>query len=196
MNDIKMEIKGNNNIDLYKNQERYNTYLKRKDNIYIFLFGLASIAALISVLLFPIFRYAYKGNSRTNEKEIFGDYTALTLIQKVFKGDLGKNGFLNIGLAISLVACIILSVYLVVGAILKIIERFIGLKVIVVTDKIFSFEILEIVATALLLCTFAAMIFSRVNIQGMGENLLFFWVIIVSSVIMLCTAIPLSNERL
>lgn len=184
------------NVDLYKNQERYEKFLKKKDIVYRGLFDIASILAFISIFMFPIFYYCYKGNARiSGDNPIYGDYTVMTIIQKIFAGDLGKNNLLNICLLISLIVAVIASVYLVAGAVISTIEKLANKQMTGIVKKIFNFGILEIVAVVLFIALLAAMIFCRVNLQGMAENSNGFWILTVSAIVMTCTSISLSYNK-
>lgn len=181
------------NIDLYTNQLKYDQYLEKKKKVYSFLFLIASIVSVITMFALPMFRYSVKGNSRKNIASIMGDYTPVYIIQKYFENGLGPRSILNTCLMISLIVLIIISIYVVIGAVLNVFLKK-KLDSNHMLNKLFNYGKLEIVSTVFLILIFAAMVFCRVDVSGNIENLIGFWVFCVSSIVMICTSIPLSSK--
>lgn len=181
------------NIDLYTNQLKYGKYLEKKKKVYRFLFLIASIVSVITMFALPMFRYSVKGNSRKNIASIMGDYTPVYMIQKYFENGLGPRSVLNTCLMISLIVLIILSIYIAVGAVLNVFLKK-ALDSNKILNKLFHYGKLEIFSTIFLILTFAAMVFCRVDVSGNAENLLGFWIFCASSIVMICTSIPLSSK--
>lgn len=181
------------NIDLYTNQLKYGRYLEKKKKIYNFLYLIASIVSVATMFALPIFRYAVKGNSRKNIASIMGDYTPVYIIQKYFANELGARSVLNTCLIISLIVMIIISVYVVIGAVMNVfLKKMLDSNKLL--NKLFNYGMLEIISTVFLILLFAAMVFCRVDVSGNVENLMGFWIFCASSIVMICTSIPLSSK--
>lgn len=177
------------NIDLYKNQLNYEKYIAKKMSVYKILFVIASVVSLVTMFIIPMFGYRVNGNVNKNQEEIYGDYSLFYLIQKFFRQELGENTLYNIGMLISLCVVLILSIYLVVGAVLNFVAKMSNVPKLLGKDK------LETGASVMVVFEFVALLCCRINVNGAAENLIGFWILILTAIVMICTSIPLSTYR-
>jgi hypothetical protein len=179
-------------VDLYKNQARYETYVNKKMMVYKILFLISSILSLVSMFAIPMYKYASLGKKK-GQLKVVGEYTPVYIIQKYFGNTLGPHVMLNTGLVICIVVMIVLSVMLVIGAVLNMFA-----KNLVDSNKnigkIFGYGMLEVLATLLFVVLILSMICAKVHLSGKVENITGFWIVFVSSIVMTCTSIPLSSK--
>lgn len=180
------------NVDLYKGQERYYVYVNRKRMIYKILFLISSIAALVSMFVIPMYKYASLGKKK-GQLKIIGDYTAEYIIEKYFGNTLGPHTLLNTGLVICIVIMIILSALVAVGGVMNMFadKKLEANKTI---GKIFGYSMLEVFATALLIVLIVSMMCAKVHLSGKVENITGFWIVFAGSIVMTCTSISLSSK--
>lgn len=183
----------NENVDLYKNQLKYNKYLENKKKVYSILCFIAAIVNIVTMFTLPMFKYHVKGNSKKGIKGINGEYTHTYIIEKYFNNGIGQKNLLNTAYIIILFAMIILAVILVVGTALNIFAK----KLVQsegIVKKIFNYAMIEIFSTTFIVLLVAAMICGRVDVSGGADNAIGFWVYAVASAVMICTSIPLSDK--
>ena len=182
-----------NNIDLYKNQLNYEKYVEKKMTVYSILFVISSVLSLITMFMVPIFRYRLNGNVNKGIEPIYGDYSLSYLITKFFKHELGENSLYTVGLCIAFVLAIVCGIYLVAGAVVNFVV--VKLKANAIIKKIFNLGYLEFAASAIVVLQFLGLLCSRISINGAADNLIGFWLLLGSAVVMICTSIPLSTYR-
>lgn len=182
-----------NNIDLYKNQLNYEKYVEKKMTVYSILFVISSVLSLITMFMVPIFRYRLNGNVNKGIEPIHGEYSLSYLITKFFRHELGENSIYTIGLCIAFILAIVCGIYLVAGAVVNFVV--VKLKENVMVKKIFNLGYLEFAASAIVVLQFLGLLCSRISINGAADNLIGFWLLLGSAVVMICTSIPLSTYR-
>lgn len=184
---VKAEVTGD--INLYENQLIFEKRKEKKKLIYSMMFLVASVISLILLFVVPIFKYTYNGENIS----INGEYTAVYIIQKYFANELGTMSFLNTGLIISMFALIILTIYTLVASVMN----FACKKAVAenkLLSKLFNYGMLEILSTVLFVVLLASMLFCKIDVSGNAENGIAFWMMFVTSIVMICTSIPLSDK--
>ena len=183
---------GTDNVDLYKGQERYYTYINRKRKIYKVLFLISSVLTLISMFLIPMYKYVSLGKKQ-GQLKIIGEYTPEYIIEKYFGNTLGPHTLLNTCLIIAIVVMIILSVLVAVGGVINL---FADKKIEAnqIFGKIFSYAMLEIFAVVLFVTLIISMMCAKVHLSGKVENITGFWLVFACSIVMTCTSISLSSK--
>lgn len=179
-------------IDLYANQLKYNTYVEKKHSIYNVLFFISSIVSVLSIFVLPMYKYELLGKKR-GQMKIIGEYTAEYIIKKYFNLTLGPHSLLNTCLVISIVAMIVLSVYILVGAVINLFAKKV-LESNRIVSKLFNFDLLEVTSVVLFICLMLSMVFCKVDAFGNVKNVMGFWTMFISAIVMTCTSIALSKK--
>ena len=179
-------------IDLYANQLKYNTYVEKKHSIYNVLFFISSIVSVLSIFVLPMYKYELLGKKR-GQMKIIGEYTAEYIIEKYFNLTLGPHSLLNTCLVISIVAMIVLSVYILVGAVINLFAKKV-LESNRIVSKLFNFDLLEVTSVVLFICLMLSMVFCKVDAFGNVKNVMRFWTMFISAIVMTCTSIALSKK--
>lgn len=174
-----------NTIDLYKNQLNYHKFIAKKMSVYRILFVVASVISLLTMFLIPIFRYRVHGNVNKNQPEIYGEYSLFYIIQKFCKGELGENTLYNVGMFLFLCLTLVTAIYLVAGAFMNFVLKLSSVP------KFINKDALEVASTLVIVYEFAALMCCRININGAADNLIGFWILLASAIVMICTSIPL-----
>ena len=188
--DVKKETLGD--MNLYSNQAKYNSYVVKKLLVYRFAFLISAIASLVTMFVIPMYKYELLGKKR-GQMRIIGNYTPEYIIEKYFNMTLGPHSLLNTCLVISIVFMMILSLYLVIGAVINLFaKKQIEAKGFI--SKIFSYGILEVVAVVLFILLLLSMVFCKVDVTGNAENIIGFWIVFAASIVMTCTSISLSSK--
>ncbi len=193
----KAKISEEDKMELYRNQSKYEKYVHKKKTVYSFLFLVAAILNIVVTFAIPLFEYDYtrKPNSKLGIKalSIKGEYTHFYLFQKYFDGGLGDKSMLKNTYIVFLAAMVVLEVILVLGALIN----FISKKSVNGTDfisKVFNYGMMEVYATLFFVFLIAAMICGKVDVDSGMTNALGYWLCFLSSAIMICTSIPLSDK--
>lgn len=182
-----------NNIDLYKNQLNYEKYVEKKMTVYSVIFVISSVVSLITMFMIPMFRYRLNGNVNKGIEPIHGEYSLSYLVTKFFRHELGENSIYTVGLCIAFILAIACGIYLVAGAVVNFV--IVKLKENALIKKIFNLGYLEFAASAIVVLQFLGLLCSRISINGAADNLIGFWLLLGSAVVMVCTSIPLSTYR-
>lgn len=181
-----------NDSELYANQLNYNAYVEKKQNVYRVLYLVASIISLVSIFILPMYKYELLGKKK-GQMRIIGEYTAEYIIEKYFNYSLGPHSLLNTALIISIFAMIILSAYVIVGGVMNLFAKK-KIESNATLAKLFNYGMLEIIATVLFVVLMISMVFCKVDAFGNVENMIGFWAIFASSIVMICTSISLSSK--
>ena len=182
-----------NNIDLYKNQLKYEKYVDKKMTVYSILFVISSVVSLITMFMIPMFRYRLNGNVNKGIEPIHGEYSLSYLITKFFRQELGENSLYTVGLCIAFILAMVCGIYLVAGAVVNFVV--VKLKENAMVKKIFNLGYLEFAASAIVVLQFLGLLCSRISVNGAADNLIGFWLLLGSAAVMVCTSIPLSTYR-
>lgn len=182
-------------VDLYANQLKYNKYMEKKMFAYKIIFLLSAIITFVlsTIDVMPIYGYHQRGNINRGMVRIMGDYTPIVIIQKILSKEIPQSA-LSLCMVAVLIIMIVLSVYLVVGGLVNLAAH----KLLAdnkIMNKLFNYGMLEIIATVFFIAFFASMIFAKVDLMGNVDNLEGFWILFASSVVMICTSIPLSTKK-
>lgn len=192
MDSTETKKKSYNGTDLYENQLKYNTYVENKRKVYRVLYLIAAVVSLVSIFILPMYKYELLGKKK-GQMRIIGEYTGEYVIEKYFNYGLGPHNMLNTGLMISLILLILLAAYVTVGGVMNI---FMKKKIESgnIVNKLFNYGMLEIIATAMVIVLMLSMIFCKVDASGSVENMIGYWTVFVSSIVMICTSISLSSK--
>lgn len=187
-----MKKDGVDGVDLYKSQVRYEAYVNRKMMVYRFLFLISSVLSLITMFVIPMYKYVSLGKKK-GQLKIMGEYTPEYIIEKYFANTLGPHTLLNTGLVICIVVMIILSVILVIGGVINLFAKK-ALESNQTLGKLFGYGMLEIFATVLFVVLIVSMMCAKVHLAGKVENIMGFWIVFATSIVMVCTSISLSSK--
>lgn len=196
MANVEVKKSGLEEVDLYKAQERYGKFMAKKMLTYKIMFMVSAFLTLISMFMIPMYKYQSLGKKRGSVR-IIGEYTPSYIIEKYFNVELGPQALFNTCLMIVLVVMIILSVYVVVGSVINMFgDRVIyGKNSDKILSKLFNYGMLEVMSTVLLVCLLTSMVLAKIDMSGNVENVNGFWLVFLTSVVMICTSIPLSDKK-
>lgn len=192
MDNAEIKKDGLENVDLYKSQIRYEAYVAKKMTLYRFLFLISSVLSLLTMFLIPMYEYVSLGKKK-GQLRIIGEYTPVYIIEKYFGNTLGPHTLLNTGLVICIVVMIVLSVLVVVGGVMNIFAKKV-LESNKTLGKFFGYGMLEVFSVLLFVVLIISMMCAKVHLAGKVENIMGFWIVFASGIVMTCTSISLSSK--
>lgn len=175
-------------MDAYAHQKVYEEKKAEKKVLVSWIFLAISIVSLVSVFIFPMYKYKY--TNRDTGFSISGKFTSVKMISKYFSNGFGDYALLNTITMLSVVLIIVAIIYIVIGAAVSI---FLKGKMSGLLRKATNYTTLELVATLQFVLLIINMIAAKIDVSGSVTNLIGFWIISATTILLVCVSISLST---